>query len=113
MQDQHFIQQWTDVHRTFTANLHRALKRTGRDQRTRRDDIGGSYDFLDKYAEQRPPRQGLSPAAQASLRGFAASVLTVALWVVVMALATPAPGLAASLAAPVASVECGAHPYLA
>jgi hypothetical protein len=113
MQDEHFIRQWNDVHRTFTTDLQHTLNQLGRYQRTRQADIGSSYGFLDKYAEQRAPKSDLSPRARASLRGLAASVLTVTLWVVVMALATPAPGLAASPAAPVANAECSTGPFLA
>src|SRR5688500_8105945 len=75
MQDQHFIRQWTDVHDDFTADLHQALNQIGRYQRTRHADIGSTYALLDKYAEQQAPRPALSPAAQASLRGLAASVI--------------------------------------
>lgn len=52
----------------------------------------------------------MSPIARASLRGFAASVLTFVLWATVMVLATPTPGLASAFyeAAP-----CHVHPVLA
>lgn len=100
MQDQHFIRQWTDGHDDFTADLHQALNQIGRYQRTRQVDIGTSYGFLDKYAERRAPKPALSPAAQASLRGLAASVITFLLWITVMIVMTPVPGLAASTDAP-------------
>ena len=58
-------------------------------------------------------RPSLSPAASASLRGLAASVITAALWVVVLALATPAPGLAWSANTPLANAACVAHPLVA
>lgn len=48
--------------------------------------------------------------ARASLRGLAASVLTFVLWVTVMVLATPTPGLASPL---FGAAQCSAHPVLA
>jgi hypothetical protein len=56
--------------------------------------IGNAYGFLDKYGGKSAPKPLLSPAARASLRGLAASVLTFGLWIAVMALATPMPLLA-------------------
>jgi hypothetical protein len=53
------------------------------------------------------------PPAKASLRGLAASVLTATLWVLVLALATPAPGLAAPGEPPMAACACVAFPPLA
>ena len=64
--------------------------------------IGNAYGFLDKYADQAEPKPLLSPAAQASLRGLAASVVTFGLWIAVMALATPMPLLASASDATVA-----------
>ena len=93
MQDQHFLQSWNDGHSQFSADLDRGLGHVV-DRFSRRGPgrkiIGNPYGI--------PTETGasLSPAARASLRGLAASVLTVMLWVVVLALATPAPGLAAS-----------------
>jgi len=58
--------------------------------------IGSSYHLLDKYADGPAPKPLLSPTAQASLRGFAASVITFGLWIGVMALATPMPLLASA-----------------
>jgi hypothetical protein len=59
-------------------------------------------------------RPALPPAAQASLRGLAASVITLALWVIVMLVATPAPGLAAAEHAPAThSPACTASAKLA
>lgn len=114
MQDQHFIRQWNEAHEDFTTDLHRALNQFGRYQRTRRVDIGNSYGFLDKYESRRTPQPALSPAAQASLRGLAASVITFLLWVTVMLVVTPVPGLAATPDALAATAgECLAHPMLA
>ena len=114
MQDEHFIREWNNGHRAFSADLHQALNQIGRYQRTRQDDIGSSYGFLDKYDAQRAPKQSLSPAAQASLRGLAASVITLLLWVTVMLVVTPVPGLAAAPDALAVTVsECIAHPVLA
>jgi hypothetical protein len=96
MQDEHFLRSWNDGHNRFSADLDRGLGHViGR--RGHRKIIGNPYGIP---SETRPP---LSPAARASLRGLGASVLTVVLWVVVLALATPAPGLAAS---PSASIAC-------
>src|SRR6187200_335023 len=95
MQDEHFLRNWNDGHSRFSADLDRGLSHLiGR--RGHRKVIGNPYGIP---SETRPP---LSPAARASLRGLGASVLTVMLWVVVLALATPAPGLAASSGAPTA-----------
>jgi hypothetical protein len=58
--------------------------------------IGNAYGFLDKYGEKSTPKPLLSPTARASLRGFAASVITFGLWIGVMALATPMPLLASA-----------------
>jgi hypothetical protein len=117
MQDQHFIRDWTTVHEDFTADLHQTLNQLGRYQRTRDRDatiIGSPYDRILDRRRVEPSRSGLSPAAQASLRGFAASVITVVLWAAVMLIATPAPGLAAPLEAALAKAgECVIHPVLA
>ena len=58
--------------------------------------IGSAYGFLDKYGGKSEPKPLLSPAAKASLRGFAASVVTFGLWIGVMALATPMPLMASA-----------------
>ena len=97
MQDEQFLRQWNTRHDRFSADLDRGfghLSRRLRQRRETRKPIGNSYGFLDKYAAPTAPAPALSPAAQASLRGFAASVITVVLWVSVMLVATPAPGLA-------------------
>ena len=95
MQDQIFMHDWNNGHDRFSADLDRGLghviaylSRRNRPAKT----IGSSYGLLTKYEAPRPARPALSPTAQASLRGFAASVITFALWVTVMALATPSPG---------------------
>ena len=97
MQDEQFLRQWNAGHDRFSADLDRGLghlSRRLRERRETRKPIGNSYRFLDKYAARPAPTPALSPAAQASLRGLAASMLTVVLWVSVMLVATPAPGLA-------------------
>ena len=110
MQDEHFMQSWNDGHSRFSADLDRGLghlihRLPGRG--------AGRKAIRNPYGIPANTGPSLSPAARASLRGLGASVLTVTLWVVVLALATPAPGLAASLEAPVASAECIVHPLLA
>jgi hypothetical protein len=103
MQDQHFIRDWTEVHEDFTADLQQTLNQLGRYQRTRDGKaaiIGSPYDSILDRRRVEPARRTLSPAAQASLRGLAASVITVVLWATVMLVATPAPGLAAATEAP-------------
>ena len=104
------MQRWNQGHSRFSADLDRGLghvidRLSGRK--------GGRKAIRKPYGVQVHSGASLSPAARASLRGLAASVLTVTLWVVVLALATPAPGLAASLGAPVANAECIARPLLA
>ena len=96
MQDEHFMRSWNFDHRRFSADLDRSLghlvdRLTLRSKRQK--DIGNPYG-LPAEVDGQPT---LSPAAAASLRGFAATVITAALWIVVMALATPSPGLAASV----------------
>ena len=96
MQDEHFLRNWNDGHSRFSADLDRGLNhlagRLGRHKA-----IGNPYGIPSETGPS------LSPAARASLRGLGASVLTVALWMVVLTLATPAPGLAAP---PAASAAC-------
>ena len=106
MQDEHFMRQWNEGHRSFSADLHQALNQIGRYRRTRQTDIGSSYGFLDKYAEPQSPSPALPPRAKASLRGLAATMFTVLLWAVVLMVATPAPGLAASLEASAPTCAC-------
>ena len=109
MQDQIFMKGWEEGHARLSADLDRGIRhlvdRFSR-RRAGREAIGDPYG-IPAQVETEP---ALSPAARASLRGFAASVITVVLWVLVMTLATPAPGLAAS---PVATAECIAQPFLA
>jgi len=112
MQDEQFMQSWNAGHSRFTADLDRGVDRLvdrfsrRRSGAQRMRNLYGIPTGLERHAT-------LSPAAKASLRGLAASVITAALWVLVMALATPAPGLAASKLAPVAQLECLAHPLVA
>ena len=116
MQDQHFIRDWNDVHGDFTADLHSTLNQIGRYQRTRDRGvtvIGSPYDRILDRRRVEPSRSELSPAAQASLRGLAASVITLVLWVTVMLIATPAPGLAAPVDAAAADAPAYAGPVLA
>jgi hypothetical protein len=116
MQDELFMRQWNQGHEDFTADLHSTLKQLGRYRRTRDADpvIGSPYD---RILDRRPvevTQPSLSPAASASLRGLAASVITLVLWVAVMLVATPAPGLAATPEAPATvATACLAHPVLA
>ena len=109
MQDNHFYHGWQRDAGDFAADLQHTLNRLGRYQRTRDAKsaiIGSPYDNIrDRQRVEKAP-QGLSPAAQASLRGLAASVITFALWTAAMLVMTPAPGLASSLdPAAAASVE--------
>ena len=97
MQDEQFMRQWHRGHDRFSADLDRGLghlNRQLRKLRQTRKPIGNSYGFLDKYVAPSTPTAALSPTARASLRGLAASVLTFALWVTTMLIATPAPGFA-------------------
>lgn len=103
MQDLHFIRDWNGVHGDFSADLHSTLNQLGRYRRTRDAGvaaIGSPYDRILDRRSVEPSRTELSPAANASLRGLAASVITVVFWAAVMLVATPAPGLAASSGAP-------------
>ena len=97
MQDEQFMRAWNSGHDRFSADLDRGLGHILRyftRRRAARNPIGGSYGFLARYEQTKPTRPALSRAAQASLRGLFASVVTVALWVAVMMVATPTPGLA-------------------
>jgi hypothetical protein len=112
MQDEQFIQSWNAGHTQFSADLDHGLShlrerfaRRGKGAKGNRDPYG--------IPTEVESRASLSPAARASLRGLAASVVTAALWLVVMALATPTPGLAASPVTAAASTECLAHPLVA
>ena len=117
MQEEQFMRQWNSDHDRLSADLDRGLGHIMRyftRRRESRRSIGGSYGFLSKYEQPAAATPALSSAAQASLRGLGASVITFALWVTVMLVATPAPGLAAPLDAPaVQAAECIAHPALA
>ena len=117
MQDEHFIRQWNQVHDEFTGDLHDTLEQIANRRQARggsAEIIGSPYDrILDRRPAEAAARE-LSPVGQASLRGLAASVITLALWVVVMLVATPAPGLASTLDAPLAQVgTCVDAPVLA
>ena len=98
MQDEQFSRQWDAGHDRFSADLDRGLGHLlnfFRKRAEERESIGNAYAFLDRHAVPATPGPQLSPAARASLRGLAASVVTVALWVSVMLVATPTPGVAA------------------
>lgn len=116
MQDQHFIRDWTNVHQDFAVDLHHTLNQLGRYRRSRGNEaatIGSPYDRILDRRRVEPARTGLSPAAQASLRGLAASAITVVLWATVMLVATPAPGLAAPVEVEVAASESLGRPLFA
>ena len=117
MQDQHFIREWNAVHGDFTADLHSTLNQLGRFRRSRDRGvtaIGSPYDRILDRRHVEPAPSDLSPAAHASLRGLAASAITVVLWSVVMLVATPAPGLAAEPGAPLTQASaCILAPELA
>lgn len=112
MQDEQFLRSWADGHSRFSAEvahgldrLARRFTRHGRASESIRDPYG-----IPAEVETRPAP---SKAGRASLHGLAATMVTVMLWIVVLLLATPAPGLAATPRGAVASVECAAYPYLA
>ena len=110
MQDQHFIRDWNGVHGDFTADLHSTLNQLGRYQRSRDSGvatIGSPYDRILDRRRVEPSGAELSPAANASLRGLAASVITVVFWAAVMLGATPAPGLAGAPDAPAPPASAG------
>ena len=112
MQDQIFMKGWDEAHTRLSADLDRGIRHLhNRFSRTqpRREAIGNPYG-LPVEVDAGP---SLSPAARASLRGLAASVTTVALWVLVLMLATPAPGLAAAPDASTTMCQCMARPPLA
>jgi hypothetical protein len=103
MQDEQFMRSWNDGHDRLSADIDRGfglladrLSHRGRGRKAIRNPYGIP-------AETGP---ALPPRAKASLRGLAATVLTATLWLVVLALATPAPGLAASREASVATCAC-------
>lgn len=97
MQDEQFIREWNAGHDRFSFTLDRAAGKPGR--RTHRTGQGRSairniYGLPAAVERVTSADPALSPAAQASLRGLAASIITFALWVTVMVLATPNPGAA-------------------
>ena len=108
MQDEHFIREWTGLHEDFTSDARGPLCAAGQPHRKALCTIGPAY-----AESSEPARPGLSHAAQASLRGLAASAITVVLWVLVMLVATPAPGLAASPEISAQPCACVAHLPLA
>ena len=117
MQDEQFSRQWDAGHDRFSADLDRGLGHLLNFFRKRgeeRESIGNAYAFLDRHAVPATPGPQLSPAARASLRGLAASVVTVALWVSVMLVATPAPGLGRrGQTATAQATQCVVSPVLA
>lgn len=98
MQDSQFIHEWTNVHQTFTRSLGGMLDRVHGIVKARPDRLHAIVTAYDGPIGRVGSRQRStqSPAARASLRGLAATVLTVTLWFTVIALATPEPGLAAT-----------------
>lgn len=109
MQDEHFIRDWAGLHhRASVATSHRGVAAPSQTSVSRKNrlPIGNAY----AVRPDSDLKSGMSPVARASLRGFAASVLTFVLWVTVMVLATPTPGLASPLSE---AAPCGAHPVLA
>ncbi|HYD25908.1 MAG TPA: hypothetical protein VEB68_14055 [Croceibacterium sp.] len=111
MIDEQFMRDWNAGHRRFSASvavgadkLGRRFGRRGRDRRN----IGNAYDIP---ADVHGP--GLSAPILAAARGFAAGVITLVLWVTVMAVATPAPVRAMADGALAASSACALHPALA
>jgi len=107
MQDQQFMQSWNQGHSRFSADLDRALGHLIEHFPGRK---GSRKAIRNPYGIPALTGPSLPPAARASLRGLAASVLTVALWVVVLALATPTPGLAASFGAATACASVAPLP---
>ena len=100
MQDEQFMRSWNDGHDRLSADIDRGFGLLADRLSHRRR---GRKAIRNPYGIPSETGSSLSPAARASLRGLGASLLTVALWVVVLALATPAPGLAAP---PTESVAC-------
>ena len=114
MQDEQFMRQWNVGHDRLSLDLDRGIGKLGRrvTQASRgRSAIRDVYGIPTNVDGRKATRLGLSPTAKASLRGFAASVLTFVLWATVMALATPTPGLASSHLASEASA-CMAQPVI-
>ena len=111
MQDQQFMQSWVDGHNELSAAINRGaghLRDRFSRRIPRRKGIGNPYGIPAEVES----KGSLPPAARASLRGLAASAATVVLWVLVMVLATPTPGFAASIDLPVMA-GCVTHLELA
>ena len=108
MQDEQFMRQWNGVHEEISLKRDRQSSHATRQLRQRQGScqaIGNAYGFLDKYGDKAEPKPLISPAAQASLRGLAASVITFGLWIAVMALAMPMPLLASTTDATVGEAQ--------
>ena len=107
MQDQHFLQGWDRDHIRLAAARGPGLARRGATLGSRTRHRSGIGDTYGKRAGAPVSKRG-----RAGLHGLAATGATVLLWVVVLALATPAPGLAASVGAAETSCHAG-QPALA
>ena len=103
MQDEHFMQGWTSGHTRFSADLDRGLG-VVIDRLSRRKK--GRESIRNPYGIPTETGTSLPASAKASLRGLAATMLTVVLWAVVLMVATPAPGLAAAGEASPATCAC-------
>jgi hypothetical protein len=111
MQDEQFMRQWNVGHDRLSLDLDRGIGKLGRRfarPARGRSAIGNVYGIPTDNEARKGARIDLSPAAKASLRGFAASVFTFLLWVTVMVLATPTPGQASPLLTTAAG-ECAAQ----
>lgn len=103
MQDELLMRQWTALHEDFVAGLQNRGGRPGGSQQ--RDEP--SFDMIEPAYRTRTPNSSrsapstlFSPAAQASISGFVASVVTALLWMTLMTLAMPASGLISAPEAP-------------
>src|SRR6478609_7940844 len=103
MQDEQFMRSWCEGHSRFSAELDRGFSHLAR-RFARRGT--SAKDIRDPYGIPAETGPTLSPKARASLSGLAATVLTATLWLVVVALATPAPGLAAASEVRVTTCAC-------
>ena len=103
MQDEHFMQDWNHGHSRFSADLDRGIglviDRLSRRRKSRKS-------IRDPYGIPAATGAPLPPRAKASLRGLAATTMTVVLWAVVLMVATPAPGLAAAHEVTAATCAC-------
>jgi hypothetical protein len=108
MQDELLMRDWTALHEDFVAGLEGAPGAPG----TGRIAMGSNADPIEPAYPLPVGDQSsrLSPAAQASLRGFAASIVTALLWVTLMTLAMPASGLG-SAPAVAAARAASSHVY--